>query len=68
MSRSLFLFLREMEFAFFMVSDFVRYDQVIFEMARVTPFLSKPATKDRMTTAEISLNWPRISRKNGVLH
>lgn len=57
-----------MEFAFFMVSDFVRYDQVIFEMARVTPFLSKPATKDRMTTAEISLNWPRISRKNGVLH
>ncbi|WP_018308457.1 hypothetical protein [Acetobacter aceti] len=68
MSRSLFLFLREMEFAFFMGADFVRHDRVIFEMARATPFLPKLATKDRMKAAEISLNWLRISGKNGVLH
>ncbi|TCS35522.1 hypothetical protein EDC15_101324 [Acetobacter aceti NBRC 14818] len=51
-----------------MGADFVRHDRVIFEMARATPFLPKLATKDRMKAAEISLNWLRISGKNGVLH
>ncbi|MFT8896229.1 MAG: hypothetical protein ABF968_04620 [Acetobacter sp.] len=51
-----------------MGADFVCRDRVIFEMAKVTPFLPNPATKDRMKAVEISLNWPRISRKNGALH
>ncbi len=60
-SRSLFLFLREMEFAFFMGADFVCHDRVIFEMAKVTPFSPQPATKDLMKAVEIALNWSCVS-------